>query len=232
MNEIEDKALALVLRDEPLEALKLLEHTSSPLKDRLLRKLDHIFNPKIYSKKYAEDPMGWRPEKASYPRYDWVLDETAEARSLLDLGCYEGTLVRRFGPGAKGVEICLEAVKLGKERGLNIVWGNVNVYKDPEKYDAVVCCEVIEHVPDPKKLVKNMLTLVSPKGWCYITTPNGCYDPANTLKSWNIDTDLIDHVRTYNTEKVAKLMEGLEYKLVENDKELWIKFRKPLDKHD
>jgi 2-polyprenyl-3-methyl-5-hydroxy-6-metoxy-1,4-benzoquinol methylase len=174
--------------------------------------------------------MGWRPEKVEYPRHYWILDETAEAKSLLDLGCYEGTLVQKFGPGAKGVEICLEAVKFDRERGLNVVWGNANTYKDPDKFDAVCACELIEHVPNPKKLIKNMLTLVSPKGWCYVTTPNGCYDPANTLKSWNVDTDLIDHVRTYNAEKVAKLMEGLICELVESSKELWFKFKKPLDK--
>ena len=176
--------------------------------------------------------MGWRPDMVEYDRHYWILDETAEARSLLDLGCYEGTLVKKFGAGAKGVEICLEAVKFDKERGLNVVSGNATTYKDPEKFDAVVACELIEHVPSPEQLVKNMLSLVSPRGWCYITTPNGCYDPVNTLKSWNNNEDLIDHVRTYDAKKVAKLMKGLEYKLVENEKELWFKFKTPLDKDE
>jgi 2-polyprenyl-3-methyl-5-hydroxy-6-metoxy-1,4-benzoquinol methylase len=76
-----------------------------------------------------------------------------------------------------------------------------------------------------------MLKLVSDDGWCYVTTPNGPCDTAGTLKVWNDEKALIDHVRSYNKEKVEKLLHGLEYEIVENGKELWFKFRTNLEYH-
>jgi FkbM family methyltransferase len=229
---VEEKAMRLILADEPLEAVLLLKE-DSPLRQKLLKKLDHMTNPEAYAKKYADDPMNWRPEidTVDLARHAWILDEAKDAKNLIDLGCYEGALVKRFGKGAKGVEMCKEAVKLGKERGLNMIQGDACTYQDSDRYDAVCACEVIEHVAKPNDLIENMLKLVSDNGWCYVTTPNGACDTEGTLKVWNDEDALIDHVRTYNKEKVEKLLHGLEYEIIENGKELWFKFRTNLEKH-
>jgi FkbM family methyltransferase len=228
----EEKAMKLILNDEPLEAVLLLKE-DSPLRQKLLKKLDHMTNPEAYTKKYADDPMNWKPEPKTVDlaRHTWILDEAVGAKSLIDLGCYEGSLLERFGSGSRGVEMCKEAVKLGKERGLDMVQGDACTYTDENKYDAVCACEVIEHVAKPNDLIENMLKLVSKDGWCYITTPNGAVDSVGTLKVWNDENALIDHVRTYNKEKVSKLLHGLEYEIVENGKELWFKFRTNLEAH-
>jgi FkbM family methyltransferase len=227
---VEEKAMRLILTDEPLEAVLLLKE-DSPLRQKLLKKLDHMTNPEAYVKKYADDPMNWKPEEVEYARHSWILDEAKDAKSLIDLGCYEGTLVKKFGKGARGVEMCKEAVKLGQERGLDMVQGDACTYQDSDRYDAVCACEVVEHVANPNALIENMLKLVSGYGWCYVTTPNGASDTAGTLKVWNDETALIDHVRSYNKTKVEKLLHGLEYQIVENGKELWFKFRTNLQKH-
>lgn len=221
----EEKAMQLILSDEPIEALKLL-NTNSPLRDKLVRKLDHIFSPEKYKEKYANDPMNWKPGVVDYPRHDWILKEAKDAKNLIDLGAYEGSLVAKFGKGAVGVEMC----KASEDKKRNIVVGDAITYQDGNKYDAVVACELIEHVPDPKALIDNMLSLVSDTGWCYVTTPNGCYDPAGTQKVWDDDKALIDHVRTYNKDKMEQLLAGNEALIVENGKELYVKFRRNLDK--
>ena len=220
----EERAMQLILEDEPLEALKLLGN--GELKTKLLKKLDHIFNPEKYLEKYANDPMNWKPGVVDYSRHNWILNEATGAKTLIDLGCYEGSLVSKFGEGAKGVEMCKVAV----DEKRNIVQGDAITYQDGQKYDAVCACELIEHVPDPQKLIDNMLTLVSDDGWCYVTTPNGCHGPNSTLAVWNDDKALIDHVRSYNKQKVEKLLEGLEYEITENGNELYFKFRKSLEK--
>ena len=226
---LEEYAMELILQDEPLVALAILKEDSE-LRRKLLKKLDHIINPESYAKKYADDKMEWRPEEVDYPRHNWIMDEAKSASNLIDLGCYEGSLLKKFGKGAKGVEMCKEAVKLGKKRGLNIVQGDACTYQNKIKYDAVVACEVIEHVAKPKDLIENMLKLVSDDGWCYVTTPNGCADQKGTIAVWNDEDALIDHVRTYNPEKVKKLLHGMEYEILIHEKELWFKFRKSLQK--
>lgn len=221
----EERALQLILVDEPIEALKLLTK-DSPLREKLVRKLDHIFNYDKYKEKYADGPMDWKAEDVNYDRYNWIIDSTVEAKTLIDLGCYEGNLVKRFGKGAKGVEIC----KAAADPKRNIVTGDAITYQDGQKYDAVVACELIEHVPEPKKLVDNMLSLVSEDGWCYLTTPNGCYDMEAAKKVWDDDNSLIDHVRTYNKAKMEELLAGCDVSIVENKKELWVKFRRNIDR--
>ena len=223
----EDQAMKLILQDEPLEALKLLP--DGELKTKLLKKLNHIFNPEKYKEKYANDPMNWKPGEVDYPRHKWILEQAKDAKSLIDLGCYEGSLVSKF-KGAKGVEMCKAAVADCKKRGLNVVEGDATTYQDGKKYDAVCACEIIEHVPDPQKLIDNMLSLVSDSGWCYVTTPNGCYDAKAPLDVWNNGDALIDHVRTYTPEKVQELLRGMDYEIGIQGKELYFKFRKSLER--
>lgn len=225
----EEKAMQLIMSDEPLEALQLLT-ADSPLRQKLVRKLDHMFNPQKYLEKYANDPMNWKPGTVDYPRHKWILQQVGSAKSLLDLGCYEGSLVAKFGKGGKGVEVCKAAVEDCKKRGLDVVQGDAITYQDENKYDAVVACELIEHVPEPKKLIDNMLSLVSDTGWCYVTTPHGCYDTAGTQKVWDDEDALIDHVRTYNKEKIQALLAGCDVGIATEGKELYIKFRRNLDK--
>jgi FkbM family methyltransferase len=224
----ETKALQLILRDEPLEALKI-----TPNDPKLISKLAHMFNPDKYKEKYANDPMNWKPETLLHSRHTWILDNAIGAKNLIDLGCYEGSLVDRAnqkGINAKGVELCKEAVKLCKSRKLNVVEGDASNYQDGDRYDAVCACEVIEHVPDPVQLIENMVSLVSDTGWAYITTPNGPYDLAGTQKVWDDEDALIDHVRCYNKKKMEEQLAGYECEIVENGKELYVRFRRNLEK--
>jgi 2-polyprenyl-3-methyl-5-hydroxy-6-metoxy-1,4-benzoquinol methylase len=127
---------------------------------------------------------------------------------------------------AKGVELCKEAVKYARTQGKGeFIDGDATTYQDKEKYDAVCACEVIEHIPDPAKLIKNMLSLVSDGGWCYLTTPNGCFDSESTMKVWESEDALFDHVRTYNKQKILELLGGCEVGVVESGKELFVKFK-------
>jgi 2-polyprenyl-3-methyl-5-hydroxy-6-metoxy-1,4-benzoquinol methylase len=221
----EEVAMRLILQDQPIEALKMLPE--GELRKKLLKKLDHIINPESYKKKYADDPMNWRPGTINYPRHDWILKEAQGAKNLIDLGCYEGSLVAKAGKSAVGVEMCKAAVEDGLKRGLLIYEGDACTFQDPEgeKYDAVCACEIIEHVPSATKLIKNMLSLVSSNGWCYLTTPNGPYDIEGTKKVWEDENALIDHVRCFDKKLMEELMQGFEYKIVEDGKELYVKFR-------
>lgn len=53
--------------------------------------------------------------------------------------------------------------------------------------DAIVCRELIEHVPNAEKLLDEMKRVITPSGYLFITTPN----------SYNVPPDGKGHVRGY-----------------------------------
>jgi 2-polyprenyl-3-methyl-5-hydroxy-6-metoxy-1,4-benzoquinol methylase/glycosyltransferase involved in cell wall biosynthesis len=52
-------------------------------------------------------------------------------------------------------------------------------------YDAVVCFETIEHVPDPERMLDVMASMCKPGGNCYVSTPNGAYEYGN-VPGWAV----------------------------------------------
>lgn len=70
---------------------------------------------------------------------------------LLDVGCGEGLIMsqlRAIGFTVVGCEIDPIAVKLGLERGNDIRPGEIDQF-DGDSFDAVLLCDVLEHVKDP-----------------------------------------------------------------------------------
>lgn len=42
---------------------------------------------------------------------------------------------------------------------------------EPESFDLVICCSVLEHVPRPWKMAENIARLIKPKGQLYVSAP-------------------------------------------------------------
>ena len=45
-------------------------------------------------------------------------------------------------------------------------------------YDAVICADVLEHLPDPETVLRDIHSLLSPRGWLIVSVPNGfgCFE--------------------------------------------------------
>lgn len=54
---------------------------------------------------------------------------------------------------------------------LDIVSDITNIPRPDESYDAIMCTEVLEHVPDPVAALKELNRLLKPKGYLLITAP-------------------------------------------------------------
>lgn len=68
-------------------------------------------------------------------------------------------------------------------------------------YEAVVCVEVIEHVPEDDLFIKNVSKVIEKGGWAYFTTPNGDY-----IKNEGPNKNP-DHVRHYTREGLYNLLQ-------------------------
>jgi 2-polyprenyl-3-methyl-5-hydroxy-6-metoxy-1,4-benzoquinol methylase len=99
------------------------------------------------------------------------------ARTFLDVGCATGMLVqhmRDLGWSARGVEICEASARYGIEkRGVDIALGTLEELHFPDgAFSVVHFSHVIEHVPDPPRMLREVRRILAPDGMAIITTPN------------------------------------------------------------
>jgi SAM-dependent methyltransferase len=96
-------------------------------------------------------------------------------QTLLDIGAGSGILVgeaNSLGLEAEGLEPCSWLVKEASKRDIKIHHGTLENYKTLKKYEAITCIDVIEHVADPVRLLKDMHKMLEDNGVALIVTPD------------------------------------------------------------
>jgi len=108
----------------------------------------------------------------------------------------------------KFADISVDAVKFLKERGFNSEMEDITKLKEKnESYDVVLCSEVLEHVPDWEKGLKEIKRVLKKDGIAIITIP--VYK-----KYWNIDDDFVKHVQRFEPDKFRESAEKLGFKII------------------
>ena len=106
-----------------------------------------------------------------------------DGKTLLDVGCGggilaealhdRGAIVTGIDAAGPGIEIAKHhAKKNNKSIEYQESTAEDLIQKSSEKYDVVTCLEVLEHVPDPKLLVKTCIDLLKPNGDLFLSTIN------------------------------------------------------------
>ncbi len=111
-----------------------------------------------------------------------VLQQTLPpGAKILDVGCGNGVISRhlgRLGFNVLGIDVSDKTIEMA-----NAIQPMANVQflkksaeelvASGEKYDAVICSEVLEHLNDPGALLKVLYHTVADSGKLIITVPNG-----------------------------------------------------------
>jgi 2-polyprenyl-6-hydroxyphenyl methylase / 3-demethylubiquinone-9 3-methyltransferase len=102
--------------------------------------------------------------------------------SILDVGCGGGLVsepLARLGAKVTGIDPTIDSIAVARRhaqgQGLDIDYRTASVEElqaAGETFDAVVCMEVIEHVPDPAAFVRSLGALVRPGGALILSTLN------------------------------------------------------------
>ncbi len=101
----------------------------------------------------------------------------AKAGSLLDIGAGIGQFLHHarslFSP-VKGTEVSRSAIDLAKEKfAIDLIPGTAETIDfGGERFDNITLFHVLEHVPDPRALLKVCRDLLVPGGMLFIAVPN------------------------------------------------------------
>jgi len=107
-----------------------------------------------------------------------------DGQRVLEIGCGRGgfaaALAREKGARVVGADFSRTAIALAAahrrattvER-LDLLVADIGAIPHPEgAFDAVISCETVEHVPDPRRAVRECARVLRPGGRLYLTTPN------------------------------------------------------------
>ncbi len=106
-----------------------------------------------------------------------------EGKAVLDIGCGGGLLAEKFaGAGAvvTGIDLSPVAIKAAKEHssegGLDIDYRVAApsgiAAENRERFDIIVCAEVLEHVDDLEGFLRDSLSMLKPGGLFFFGTIN------------------------------------------------------------
>ena len=113
------------------------------------------------------------------------LETILKNKTILDLGCGGGILSESLcnkGANVTAIDSSQKLIKIAKERAkqkkMNIDYQVSNIEKlakKGKKFDVIISLEVIEHVTDYKKYLKNIFDSINPKGLLILSTINRNY---------------------------------------------------------
>lgn len=122
-------------------------------------------------------------------------------RKVVDLGCGEGygtDILATAAREAVGVDLAPEAVyharKTYRREGLRYDYRDIyDTGLKAGSFDVAVSLQVIEHMHEPDRFMREAARLLRPGGLCVITTPNGdilspgCEQPVNPFHIFEFD---------------------------------------------
>ena len=160
-------------------------------------------------------------------RYSKVKKYIPKNGIIVDIGC-----------GQNGDFLLRSKKKIRKGYGLDLkitnktidnieLINNRNMKKLPiakESIDVVFLNAVLEHLTDPRTMLKNCLKLLKPQGLIILTTPAPCSKPLLEFLAFKLhvinELEIKDHVHYYSKKDIKKLIKKLSShaKLIEYKK--------------
>jgi 2-polyprenyl-3-methyl-5-hydroxy-6-metoxy-1,4-benzoquinol methylase len=114
----------------------------------------------------------------SHCRHDILAEVPRSCQSILSVGCGAGATeahLVRAGARVVGIEQNAAAAAVAKERGLDVIQGDVvasaNALQD-ERFDCLIYADILEHLADPVAVLQDHVPLLESGGTVIISVPN------------------------------------------------------------
>lgn len=138
----------------------------------------------------------------------------APGKSFLDIGCNTGFGVeaaRRLGFQSSGIDLSGEAIEIAQRLypENRFVTGTAQEFENGgEKFDAVLCREVIEHMPEVHSFMAALSSLMKIGGVLWLTTPDaGHFRVPKDFSAWK-EVIPPEHVSFFNLNSLRRLLTG------------------------
>lgn len=136
-------------------------------------------------------------------------------RTVLEVGPGNGSLITYLhenGFEVTGIELDDACVERIKTMGIACYQGTLEGVKDQLlTYDAVIMCQVLEHVYHPKISLKIIHSVLSDNGLLYLSVPNiASYEARLFGKYWR-GLDLPRHITHFSSETLDSLLNNSGY---------------------
>jgi len=145
-----------------------------------------------------------------------LIQKYASGTNLLDMGCAQGFFLfsaSKAGYTTKGVEISQDAVAYArKEFDLDVEAKPFEELQFPgNHFDVVTLWQVLEHVPYPLMILKEVHRMLKPEGLLVVSTPNIEGIPAKILRKrwWDIKRL---HINQFTTKTLTNILQNAGFK--------------------
>jgi len=143
--------------------------------------------------------------------------------TLLDVGSGSGILLEeatKIGFTAEGLEPSEWLAEIGNKRGNTIYCGTLPHKNIKNKYNAISCIDVVEHVDDPLDLAQQIADLLLPDGKALLVTPDVDSIAARLMGSkwWHYR---VAHIGYFNRENFKLALERSGLQIIEIHRPTW-----------
>jgi len=187
--------------------------TSPPQPERVAKKFDaYIDKSQIYFGHSRREMLEFVPRGG---------------QSIIEVGCGSGSfgalVKQRDGCRYTGVELVEEQANIARSRLDEVVVANIEEAAlpfSPESFDGLICNDVLEHLVDPWKTLKQLVRYVRPSGFVVLSIPNVRFSEVVKdlvfRNAWEYQKEgVLDrtHLRFFTERSFRGLMEGADLRV-------------------
>ena len=141
--------------------------------------------------------------------------------SLLDVGSGTGHFMKSAkerGWDCLGIEFNQKEIDISINEGLDIVQEEiVSTFFDNKSYSIITMWEVLEHLKDPRAIVRRTYELLQPNGLLFILVPNRDSFVNRILHEKSGSFTPHSHISMFNHETLSNLLIEESFKIVESE---------------
>jgi SAM-dependent methyltransferase len=149
-----------------------------------------------------------------------LLERFIRRGSILDVGSADSKFLLALDPhkwNRTGVEFNPDVVDIVRSKipALNIVTGDIYSEHLPERsFDAITFWHVLEHLPDPPRVLQRVCHLLCPGGWLFLSVPNFDSWQARLFRSyWYAFDDVPRHLYHFSRRSLESLLRQAGFQL-------------------